>query len=163
MPPKIPAFGLAGLLIVAILWLYVSISSRRHGEKQSRLKAIGIGGVDDMNALQFVNYVVELLRSQDYAAIPTRASNDLGVDIIASRHGYRIAILCKRTSRRVDKRAVSDVMAGRIHYRCDKAWVVSNSIFSSGAKTLAKNIGIELVDRELLISWIIDFQQLIDI
>jgi restriction system protein len=111
-----------------------------------------------MTGVQFEQYLQKLLYSRGYRVSITRVSGDLGVDLIACRAQDRIAIQVKRHNTKVSRRAISDAVAGMQHYRCNRAMVITNSHFTPGAITLARSTSCTLVNRDLLVQWILQFQ-----
>lgn len=150
-------FVLPNLIGLYLLW--VRSNRQAHEEKERRLRALKISQVDSMSGPAFEHYVARLLQDRGYSATVTKSSGDFGVDILASRNTTLYAIQCKRQSRNVSRRAVSDAVAGQIHYGRDTAMVVTNAWFTAGARTLARSTGCELVDRSLLTEWILAFQK----
>ncbi|MCZ7583666.1 MAG: restriction endonuclease [Deltaproteobacteria bacterium] len=66
----------------------------------------------------------------------------------------KYAVQVKRyTGQKVSRRAVSDAVAGKAHYGCTHAMVVTNSTFTPGARLLAGSTGCELIDRYDLLQW----------
>lgn len=102
---------------------------------------------ESMTGVEYENHVADYLRGQGFTARLTKASGDFGIDILAERNGQKFAVQVKRQKIPVSRRAVSDAVAGRIHYGCDKAMVVTNTTFTKGAKELAVSTQCELVDR----------------
>lgn len=90
----------------------------------------------------------------------TKGFNGFGVDIIAQQQGIKYAVQVKRHFKKVSRRAVSDAVAGKQHFRCDRAMVITNCYFSDGATTLAHSTGGILVDRETLSAWIPSHQKI---
>ncbi len=127
-------------------------------EVERRYKGIQIANIDSMTGIEFEQYLQRLLANQGYIVQVTQASGDLGVDLIASKDGDKIAIQAKRYSTNVSRRAISDAVAGMYHYDCNKAMVITNSYFSPGAKELAESTDCILVNRDTLAKWVNEFQ-----
>lgn len=127
-------------------------------EREKKFKGIQIANIDTMTGVEFEQYLQKLLTSQGYSVRVTQASGDLGVDLIASRDGDKIAVQAKRYNTRVTRRAISDAVAGMYHYDCNEAMVITNNYFSPGAVALAKSTECILVDRDTLADWVIKFQ-----
>lgn len=154
--------NLAVFLILAIIIgtpIAFTIHTAYEIAKDKELKkGLLIADIDSMTGIEFEQYLEELLTNQGYIVNTTQTSGDLGVDLIASRDGDKIAIQAKRYSTNVSRRAISDAVAGMYHYNCNKAMVITNSYFSPGAKELAVSTGCVLIDREILAKWINEFQ-----
>lgn len=139
--------GLVACIVVAYL-------RRRH----QKFRAIQIANVDAMSGEDFERYLQRLLSARGYGVHHTRVTGDLGVDLVASHDGTKIAIQVKRHENRVSRRAVSDAVAGMQYYRCNQAMVITNNYFTEGAMTLARSTGCVLIDRDELSRWILDLQ-----
>lgn len=147
-----------GTLIVIALIVRLCCNVADAIRQARRTKAIQLTDVDRMDGLAFERYVSRLLEHQGYSTHVTKASGDFGVDIVATRWGERLAVQVKRSTGRISRRAVSDAVAGKLHYRCNNAVVVSNNYFSSGAIDHARRTGCVLVDRNELAKWMIAYQ-----
>jgi restriction system protein len=161
-------FGLNQNLLVQIsiavvflgtLALFVFWKVRLRRQQWERIRALKLDDVDSMSGLQFERYVARVLDHQGFKTTVTKSSGDLGVDIIAHKDGVSYAIQCKRHSSNVSRTAISDVVAGKQHYRCTQAMVVTNRYFTLGALELAKSTQCMLVDRTHLAVWVQNFQR----
>jgi HJR/Mrr/RecB family endonuclease len=112
--------------------------------------ALTIEDVDQMTGLEFEAFVAAIIRCLGHAAEVTRASNDFGVDVIATVSGERIAIQAKRYSGNVSRTAVSDAVAAKSHYDCQKAAVVTCSNFTKSAIEFAQSVDCMLMDRSVV-------------
>lgn len=131
-------------------------------ERERKFKGIQIANIDSMTGIEFEQYLQRILTNQGYSVNVTQASGDLGVDLIASRDGDKIAIQAKRYSTNVSRRAISDAVAGMYHYGCNKAMVITNSYFSPGAVALAESTECILIDRDTLARWVNEFQNTVE-
>ncbi len=124
-----------------------------------RWKAIKVSQIDTMSGREFEAFLGKIMTHRGYKVKQTGASGDLGVDLIATKDKETLAIQAKRQAGKVSRRAVSDAVAGKLHYKCSGALVISNNYYTPGARELAKSTGCILVDRSTLTRWIQDFQQ----
>lgn len=108
---------------------------------------------DQLGGAEFEKFVSDLLTRRGYRVQHTGKAGDLGVDLIAEKKPYRYAVQVKRQSTPVSRHAVSDAVAGKAHYNCNAAMVVTNNLFTQGALELAKSNGCKLVDRIVLTEW----------
>ena len=132
---------------------------KRYREEQERkYRGLQIANIDLMTGIEFEQYLQKILASQDYSVSVTRASGDLGVDLIALKDDDKIAIQAKRYNTKVSRRAISDAVAGMYHYGCNKAMVITNNYFSPGAVALAQSTGCILIDRSTLADWVNEFR-----
>jgi hypothetical protein len=143
------------LLGIALLWS-ADVAAQQRQERLVR--ALQLSDVDNMDGLAFEHYVCRLMKDQGYCATVTRASGDLGVDIVATKCGCKYSVQVKRQTNNVSRRAVSDAVAGKAHYGCAGAMVITNRYFTKGAMDLAGSTCCQLVDRDTLAQWILAFQ-----
>jgi hypothetical protein len=122
--------------------------------KSRQIKAVRFANIDTMSGVEFEHYLEKLLSLQGYSVKMTPSSGDLGVDLVASRNGEKIAIQAKCHKNKVSRHAVSDAVAAMSHYACNKAMVITNNYFQPGAKMLAASSGCILIDRDALADWI---------
>lgn len=94
--------------------------------------------------IRFERECIHLLNSRGYVTQDTKKTGDFGVDIVARKNGRKIAVQCKNWKTKVGAKAVQEIVAGRNHYQCDKAIVISQSGFTKAAYELAKSNGVEL-------------------
>jgi restriction system protein len=127
--------------------------------RNRRLRALEILDIDFMSGVEFEQYLQKLLTFRGYRVRMTPSSGDLGVDLVASSSGEKIAIQVKRYSNKVDRTAISDAVAGKYNYNCDTAMVITNNYFRRGAIDLARSTGCILVDRDTLAEWIVEYQK----
>jgi len=103
-----------------------------------------------MDGLDFEKYIASILSKQGYSSIKLTERFDYGVDIIAHKDGIRWGIQAKRYSGLVKADAVRQVVTGLSIYKCDRAMVITNSVFSNFAVRLAQSNQCVLVDRNQL-------------
>ena len=103
--------------------------------------------VDDMDGIEFETYIANILKNQGYTSIKLTEKFDYGVDIIAVKDGIRWGIQVKRYSGLVKADAIRQVVTGLRVYDCDRAMVITNSVFSRVAVRLANSNKCVLIDR----------------
>jgi hypothetical protein len=113
-------------------------------------KKYSIEDVDLMSGLDFEQFIAELFRKKGYRADVTKASGDQGIDVVVSKNGESIGIQAKCYTGSVGNSAIQEVVAGKIHYKLDKALVITNSNFTDSARQLAKSNAVILWDRNIL-------------
>ncbi len=119
--------------------------------------------IDVMSGYEFEELIIDYLRNNDYEDVEgTKYSGDFGVDIIAYKDGLKYAIQCKRFNSKVNLKAVQEVVAGKKHYQCNNAIVVTNNYFSKSAIQLAESNFVELIDRDDLTKFLKSKIQTID-
>ena len=103
--------------------------------------------IDGMEGHAFEHWCADLLKKSGFANVEvTPASNDQGVDILATKEGVRYAIQCKNYSTPLGNTPVQEVNSGKIYYGCHVGVVMTNSTFTKGAVELAKATGVLLWD-----------------
>ena len=109
--------------------------------------------IDNMSGQEFEDYLINNILPLDgyYNISGTNYSGDYGVDIVAEKNGIKCAIQCKRFREKINLKAVQEIVAGRKHYRCDKAIVITNNYYSKSAIELAYDNAVELLDRDYII------------
>ena len=141
----------AGLLFLAIYFYFFNRWLR--ARRAPPLPPINF---DQLDGPAFEKFVADLMTRRGYRVEHTGKAGDLGVDLIAEKAPYRFAVQVKRQANPVSRRAVSDAVAGKAHYDCNAAMVVTNNIFTQGALDLAKSNGCKLVDRRVLEKWLME-------
>ena len=143
----------AGLLFLAVYFYFWNrwLASRR-------VQVLKHSAMDSLDGTAFEAYVESLLTKRGYRVTHTGKSGDLGVDLIAEKAPYKFAVQVKRQSNLVSRSAVSDAVAGKAHYKCNAAMVVTNNLFSPGAQELARSNGCKLVDRNVLADWMLEIK-----
>lgn len=128
--------------------------------RRKALRALQISQIDTMKGEEFEKYVAELFRFQGYRVQMTPRSGDYGVDLVASKDGVKTAVQIKRYNKKLDQKPIREAVTGMAvrQYGCTKAMVVTNSTFTKAAMFLAAESGCELVDRERLGEWVLQFQ-----
>jgi restriction system protein len=120
-------------------------------QKERRLIRSGIGEVDRMGGSEFEAFLAALFAKEGYAVRRVGRSGDFGGDLILKKDGWSIVVQAKRYRGFVGVRAVQEAVGARGYYRCDRAWVVTNSRFTPPAVELAQANCVELFDRDRLV------------
>ncbi len=146
-------FGI-GIGVYIILWLFIKIwSNSRHS---ARLRKAGIAEVDTMTGEEFEHFLGELFKRRGFRVSYTKASGDYGADLILKDGGDIIAVQAKRYNSTVGVKAVQEIIGAVKMYNATEAWVVTNSTFTKQAKKLADINDVYLIDRQELISMILE-------
>ena len=139
------------LALIAIFYI-VRLIARIYLFVRRIITNLRLSDIDTMDGLAFEKYVANLLEQQGYSNISLTEQYDYGVDIIATRDGICWGIQVKRYSGLVKAEAVRQVVTGLRVYGCDRAMVITNSVFSRVAVQLADSNDCVLVDRSGLAS-----------
>lgn len=113
-----------------------------------------LGKIDQMQGIEFEQYVAARLRENGWAVSTTSATGDYGVDLIAKRSDESMAVQCKRYAKPIGVSAVQQVVSGAMHHHCWKSMVVSNQEFTKAAKMLAETHNCVLIGRARLLNGI---------
>lgn len=109
-----------------------------------------IEDIDFMSGLEFEKFLFYFFVLQGYECTLTPSTNDQGLDLIAKKDDVTYGIQAKRYVENVGNKAVQEVIAGALYYKCDKKIVITNSYFTTSAIELAKEVGVDLWDRNYL-------------
>lgn len=102
-----------------------------------------------LNGYDFEEYIANLLRLNKYENVcVTKKSSDYGADVLAEKSGIRYVFQCKYYTSVVGIASVQQVYAAKDFYNTHVAVVVTNSIFTKAAKTLANELKVILWDCE---------------
>lgn len=107
---------------------------------------------DYMNGYDFEQYCAALLRNFGYSNVETtKASNDNGIDILATLGGVKYGIQCKCYSSDIGVKAIQEAYTGATYYNCHVPVVLTNRHFTRQAQELAEKTNVLLWDREYLL------------
>lgn len=155
---------LVGVPLIAVL--IALVYSLRHylklkgsGEKQRRLRALESLNIDNMDEAGFERCVSELLVHRGFRVEKTGDLFNLGVDFIAQKNNLKYAVQIIQQTVSVSRIAVSDAEREKHRYGCDRAMLITNGYFTQDAVELSVSKGCDLVDRDILAEWILDFQK----
>lgn len=156
---KIITGALVIIGLIALIYLFRSyLKFKEQKERERGLRALEILNIDSISRTEFENYVIRLLTHRGFKVETTDAALNLGINMIAKKHDHKYAVQIERQTGLVSRLAVSDIDREKHRYGCDKVMLITNSNFSEDAIELAKSTGCELVDRDILAEWILDFQ-----
>jgi HJR/Mrr/RecB family endonuclease len=119
----------------------------KNAEWERRMRTVEMTDVDEMSGRDFEIYVARLLKNEGFKTKHLGGPRDFGADILAQREGVKYAVQVKRSSSNISRRAVSDAVAAKSHFKCKKALVVTNSFLSAPAKNFAKSTDCDVIDR----------------
>jgi len=107
----------------------------------------GLKDLDAMSGKDFERYLAVLFGKLGFHVQRTASHGDFGADLVAGGKGGRVIVQAKRHRRKVGVKAVQEAVAAKGYYSCDKAMVVTNSLFTRQAARLADRNGVVLWDR----------------
>lgn len=106
------------------------------------------------DGFEFEDYVGRLFKKLGYNVEQTKLSGDQGADLIIEKDGIKTVIQTKLYSQPVGNKAVQEVVGAIAYYEADAGAVVTNSTFTSSAIELANKNNVELIDKDVLASFI---------
>ena len=142
---------IAGFVVVVVLFGTVQTVRRNR-----RMARSGIADIDRMNGPTFESFLCVLFRQLGYHVEAVGRTGDFGADLVVTKARLCTAVQAKQRSRgTVGIRALQEVVGSLPHHRCQRGLVVTNQRFTSAARQLAREHGVELWDREVLIDRIL--------
>lgn len=147
-------FILIGIGFLAFLLFKIGkLLFYRYQEKKKfkEIIASGIRTIDQMDGLQFEIFLKKLFEELGYRTKGTKKTQDFGADLFLTGKD-NIVIQAKRygMNNRVGIKAIMEVHFAKTYYGANKAWVITNSLFTKSAKEGAAKAGITLMDRQEL-------------
>lgn len=119
-------------------------------KKKKYLKS-PLSQIDVMYGEEFEEYLKYHFQKLGYKVKTTPRTNDYGADLILTKDGDKIVVQAKRWNDPVGNSAVQEVVAAKAYYKANRAMVVTNSYFTSNARSLAHVNNVELWDRSNLV------------
>ncbi len=139
---RLAACGLLALLV--IIDFFVKESVKRHLFKST------MKNIDKMEGVEFEQYLKARFEDWGYKVTITKATADMGADLILERGDEKIAVQAKRYSHKVGTACVQQAVAGREAYEATGAICITNSYFTRQAKEIAERCNVAMWDRDVL-------------
>jgi restriction system protein len=121
-----------------------------------KLSKSGIFEIDKLKGEEFEERLVILFSHLGYKAVRTSMGHvkpDYGADLIIEKDGVKTTVQAKRFGKEpVGEDAVREAFSAKNYYQCAESMVVTTSLYSNMAKTLAKSDNVKLIDRKDLIN-----------
>ena len=112
------------------------------------LDGVEMQAIDQMDGHEFEKVCAEVYRRLGYKKVTvTQRSRDQGADLTMEGAEGRYVVQAKRQATPVGNWAVQEICAAKGFYKASHAIVVSNNIYTTQARDLAKSNAVELVDR----------------
>lgn len=143
-------FGVLAFLCLAA-GAIAAIGSRR-ARARIALRSVPAAVIDAMDGTTFEHFCAEILSADGYHVTHMGRPGDYGADLILADHSGRTVVQAKRYSGNVGVDAVQQAVAARGHYSANGAIVLTNSHFTTPARTLAQSNDVALWDRSALFS-----------
>ena len=142
----------------------VRTQKRDHNTLQNITKT-SIFHADRLDGYAFQEFVAEILKNTGYDDVEvTGKSGDQGGDLLAKKDGKSLVIQAKRYSidSKVSNSAVQEAYAAKAYYNANIAAVITNTLYTKGAKDLADKTKVILWDRQDLTRLIDKYNEISD-
>lgn len=131
--------------------------------RQERLRLSKIEDIDLMQGFEFEEFISLLFRDLGYISKTTKKSGDFGADVILIKDNKRIVVQTKRHSKKISVSAIQEINTSKNLYQAQEAWVITNNYFTDPAKQLASANNVKLIDRDCLVSLILDAKRITEL
>lgn len=116
--------------------------------------------IDEMNGLEFENYLHYVFLNLGYKVEMTPYSIDFGADLIIAKDNIKIVVQAKRHNSSVGVSGIQEILGAKGYYDANEALVVTTNKFTVNARKLAKKNNVKLWDRGILFQYIITGEEL---
>lgn len=152
------SFKAIGLLLLIFL-LFVILTLLKQIPRYLYIKKIkdsGIQEVDQMSGWEFEKFLEGLFQKRGYQVEHVgNRRGDYGGDLVLEKDGIRILVQAKRYSKKVDIKAIQEVVAAKRKYNCQRTMVVTNSYLTQPAWDLGVANHVTMWTRKKLIEEIL--------
>lgn len=105
------------------------------------------------DGIDFEYWCADQLEKQGWTCSVSRASGDQGVDVLAVRGGFSVAIQCKRYRAPIGNKAVQEVFAGQKNVEASAACIIGTGGFTKSAQELARSTSVSLIEAEDIVNF----------
>lgn len=138
---------------VVFLLLIVAVGTVSRLRREHMFHGATLQSIDTMDGTEFEMFLAMLFSHLGYRVQRTGMSHDFGADLLlTSRRNKRIVVQAKRYEGNVGISAVQEVIGAVHYYNGVRGMVVTNRSFTESAQELAARSGIELWDRDRLVT-----------
>jgi len=108
--------------------------------------------LESLSNKEFEHFTKWLLQEVGFDIHPEKILTTLGVDYIASKNGYKTAVLARKYPKTgvISDSIVLMAQQAKNNYQCDEAIILATTGFSEQAKLDAEKVGIDLWDSEAI-------------
>lgn len=145
------------MILIVVVITAIKIGFRLY--RIHRLSKAGMIEIDKMSGSDFELYLISLFSKLGYHVEHIGKTGDYGSDLVIEKDGKRIAVQAKRYANHVGEDAVREAYSVKNLRRCTEAMVVTNSYFTTMAKTLAQSNNVALWNRDDLVNTILKLQK----
>ncbi|HEX9830129.1 MAG TPA: restriction endonuclease [Thermodesulfobacteriota bacterium] len=161
-PQKNPiGIGIGILAVILVAYKLLFYTRRKLGEirRGDQLRALELSGIDDMNPVEFTDYIAKVFEHRGFKVQTPDGSLNLGVDLITEKDNVKYAVQLERQSSSVSRPVLNNLEREKHRYGCERAIVITKAYFTEDAAVFAKSKACDLVDRETLSRWVSDFEK----
>ncbi|WP_159887556.1 restriction endonuclease [Paenibacillus puerhi] len=141
---------LSPLLIVLVFVMAAGLGIYLANIKM-KMERANIHEIDKMSGSTFERYLERFFKKRGWQVKRTGGQGDYGADLILTSASKKVVVQAKRWQKNVGYEAIQQVYTSKDVYKCNEAWVITNSGFTEQAIDGAKRLGVVLWDREKLI------------
>jgi restriction system protein len=132
-------------IISLILYFMLRSNHLKYLEIKNALLKTGHQNVHSLSPIEFEVFCGYLLENNGWKVSGTKASNDYGADLIASKKKRKIIIQCKRYKSKVSISAVQEIHGAKAYYNIEEAYVVTTLGYTKQAARLAEKTNVKLI------------------
>jgi restriction system protein len=103
---------------------------------------------EDITPEDYEHFCADILNQNGWVAVVTQGSGDQGIDVVAEKDDFRLAIQCKKYSKPVGNKAVQEAYAGGAFYEANACAVVAPIEYTPSAIELADSLGVHLFHHD---------------
>lgn len=109
-----------------------------------------IYSLDNLSGRWFEEFLKWMFQELGYSVELTKPTADSGIDLVIKKDNEKIAVQAKRYNRnaKVSNSVVLKTRGGMDIYKCKRSIIITTSYFTSQAREDAKNLNIEIWDRD---------------
>ena len=147
-------------IIILILFKLLSYFNRRRKKRKWNkiLEFYEHSGVMKMDTADFKNCAIELLKQRGYEIATLSGCVSPVTDFIAEKGNSKYAVHVNTNENNVSTIIVNEIDREKARFDCDGSIIITRQFCDDQARKLGQTVGCTLVDRDILASWIYDFQ-----
>ena len=163
---KISVFRLILLVILfplILIWAIYRKFKFRKRKHDDKVDVFNMSQIDNLSGIEFENILKEIFEKQKYIVSKTKMSHDYGADLILEKNKRLTIVQAKCYSKNIGIKAIQEIISAKKHYGADEMFVATNRYFSKDAIVLASEHNVRLIDRDVLIKLIHDYNPRIEV
>ena len=151
------------LFPVIVIWAICRKIKYSKRIKTDSIDILNISQVDSLSGIDFENLLKEIFEKQGYQVDFTKKSHDYGADLILKKNNKLSLVQAKCYSKNIGIKAIQEIISAKKHYSADELFVATNRYFSKDAIILASEYDVRLIDRDVLVRLVRDYQPKINV